>query len=226
MKIKEYSPITWAFERVFRGLQLLPPQVIVSLCCGERSDLPVELESDEQTAARAKKVEYFIIASCVFDSLGFAATFSTNSILLLVARIWAILRIIDILQQAINITLFEGLRKRTFNKVVSGPRLVLLSFVNFNELLLCFATIYASFISDLKGAETPWDALYFSVITQLTIGYGDITPVGALRIVAVCQALGGLTFLALVFARTINVLPPLSEKIQATPKDRNRLREP
>lgn len=38
---------------------------------------------------------------------------------------------------------------------------------------------------------TPWEALYFSVVTFTTLGYGDIYPLGSLRFIAAIQALLG-----------------------------------
>lgn len=46
-----------------------------------------------------------------------------------------------------------------------------------------------------------WDAIYFSVITETTLGYGDIAPHGWLRLVAACQALGGVVLTGLGIAK-------------------------
>ena len=92
-------------------------------------------------------------------------------------------------------------------------RFLVLGFVNFLELIVCFSAIYAFDLTKLKGAMDPWAALYFSVVTQLTIGYGDLKPLAELRAVAAIQGLSGLSFLALVFTRAITALKAIHEII-------------
>jgi hypothetical protein len=41
--------------------------------------------------------------------------------------------------------------------------------------------------------ESYWDAVYFSAITWTTVGYGDITPVGSIRLVTSLEALTGIS---------------------------------
>jgi Ion channel len=158
-------------------------------------------------------VEYFVVSYLVLDALSFTALFHASYCLVILARAWALLRVLDILQATVNVMLFDQLRGRLDNKVASKTRLVTLGFVNFLELLLLFGTLYASWLSKLSRASSPWDALYFSVMTQLTIGYGDMAPTGVLRAVAVAQSVAGLTFVALILARIIGSLPPIEEAI-------------
>jgi hypothetical protein len=48
----------------------------------------------------------------------------------------------------------------------------------------------------------PGDLAYFSVVTQTTLGYGDIAPVsGTARALATLQAMAGLFYMAVVVAR-------------------------
>ncbi|MFF9219919.1 potassium channel family protein [Streptomyces viridosporus] len=72
------------------------------------------------------------------------------------------------------------------------------------SLLIClsvlvFATAYQALAQrpgELKGLTTRLDALYFTLVTLATIGYGDITPRGqTARLVAILQILYTFVFL-------------------------------
>jgi len=67
--------------------------------------------------------------------------------------------------------------------------------------------IYALNYHSLYGAGRPITAFYFTIITQLTIGYGDVYPTGWLRVVAAVQGLTAAVFVISVFARAIAALP-------------------
>ena len=63
--------------------------------------------------------------------------------------------------------------------------------------------------------QTPIGALtgfYFSFITQLTIGFGDVYPTSWLRVVAVAQGLTAALFVLLVFGTIVASLRPLKNE--------------
>ena len=49
------------------------------------------------------------------------------------------------------------------------------------------------------------DAVYFSVVTITTIGYGDLTPKGCLRLVAMWEVLAGMFILVVIVASTVGI---------------------
>lgn len=55
-----------------------------------------------------------------------------------------------------------------------------------------------------KGGENFLDYLYFSGVTMLSIGYGDLVPVGAARFFAVLQAGIGLLLPTAFFVRALH----------------------
>lgn len=205
------SPLTLIAERFFRVLQYLPPQVFWP----SRSDLSTEeIASSGPTTRRAKRIDYLVIGYCLVELIAIVALSLVSPLRLgvrLVVRAAAVLRVVDIVQVTVNLTVFDASRGRSDNLTASMPRLVVLAFVNFIELILCFALIYSSDLSRLHNASGVGDAVYFSAITQLTIGYGDITPLGWLRWAVVSQGIAGLVFVVLVFARVLSNLPALRE---------------
>jgi len=97
---------------------------------------------------------------------------------------------------------------------------------------MMFAFVYAAinglgnddFFVQTKHATTP-DFLYFSYITQTTVGYGDFTAAGDLgRALAVLEALTGQLYLVTIIAVLVsrlsgrNVATPASAPVDASPE--------
>jgi hypothetical protein len=83
-------------------------------------------------------------------------------------------------------------------------------------MTLGFGLLYwvsgALFGHALRGGGAPigagWDglasAIYFSFVTALSIGYGDIVPVGALRILAILEGAAGLLLFGCVISKFVS----------------------
>ena len=121
-----------------------------------------------------------------------------------------VLRIVEIIQVTVNVSLFHRLSP---SRVASVVRILVLAGVNFLELALCFGFIYALHFESLGGTGLfgPASGYYVSFMTQLTNGYSDIFPVGWLRLVAVLQGLLSFAFVILVIGHSISSLPALTE---------------
>lgn len=76
------------------------------------------------------------------------------------------------------------------------------------SLVLILATLVTGFSAayvlladegQIQGLSTRIDALYFTIVTLSTVGFGDITPTGqGARVVVAVQILANLTFVAVV----------------------------
>jgi hypothetical protein len=96
--------------------------------------------------------------------------------------------------------------------VVDPVRTLVLAAINYVELMLWFGLIYAlnyqslvdQSLGDHSAPAGPITAFYFSIITQLTIGYGDVYATGWLRIVAAAQGLIGALFVIAVLGRAVS----------------------
>jgi Ion channel len=101
-------------------------------------------------------------------------------------------------------------RTTTVKDVISIQRSLVLAAINYVELMLWFGLIYALNYHCHHGASRPVTAFYFSIITQLTIGYGDVYAMGWLRIIAAAQGLIGALFVIVVLGRAVSASPPPS----------------
>ena len=85
-------------------------------------------------------------------------------------------------------------------------------------LAALFAGVYyygapASLMNGTEPAKTLAEAIYFSFITQSTVGYGDIVPIDHARAIAVIQIFLGMTLHAVILGflvtRSMRLRPPL-----------------
>jgi len=172
-----------------------------------------DVADDTFVIRRARALEWYIVGWVALEGAIVAALLAgvtvpewARPLLYLLVGI----RIIEILQKAFSVTVFARLSRRGDDSIVSAPRMVFLAFVNFAELAACFGTVYAADLAKLHGADGVVSAYYFSLITQLTIGFGDIVPTGYLRLVVVMHGAVAVAFFTLVFARLMTALPELS----------------
>jgi voltage-gated potassium channel len=70
---------------------------------------------------------------------------------------------------------------------------------------------------DAPATLDGFSALYFSVITLCTVGYGDITPVSRVaRMLAMTEAITGLFYMAVLISRLVSVYS--STPVRTTPE--------
>ncbi|WP_174293487.1 ion channel, partial [Sphingomonas bacterium] len=128
-----------------------------------------------------------------------------------IVQIIAVWRLFEILQVVLGATIFDALSGRADHKVASSTRMIVLAGINFAEIMTIFGLVYAlnpGLMSPLGSA--PKQGFYLSAMTQFTIGYGDVSPHGILKAVAVAQGFSATIFVFLVFARIISSFSPLT----------------
>jgi hypothetical protein len=187
--------LTSAVKRLFDALKLLSPMAWL-----ERFRPNVTPSAIEQYVLGSLLVE-IVAAISAIKFAGWPLWLQWTVLVL------AALKILEIIRVTASVVLFdEGV-------VASVQRTFILAALNFIELGLCYGFFYA--LNDQLLAPSPAGALaafYFSFITQLTIGFGDIHPMGWLRFVAVVQGLTAALFVLLVFGKIVASLRPLQAK--------------
>lgn len=92
-------------------------------------------------------------------------------------------------------------------QVKSPKRLLFLMGVSFIQVVpFLFAAAFGAFgYSDrcVVGASGPGDILYFSYVTFTTVGYGDMSPTGLCRALAVAEAVTGYILLGMFVAAAV-----------------------
>ncbi|WP_171101641.1 MULTISPECIES: potassium channel family protein [unclassified Ruegeria] len=94
-------------------------------------------------------------------------------------------------------------------QVKSPRRLLLLMGISFIQVVpFLFAAVYGAFgYNDncVVGAGGPADILYFSYVTFTTVGYGDMSPTGLCRGLAVAEAVTGYILLGMFVAAAVAI---------------------
>lgn len=173
-----------------------------------------------QREAHAKLVEKYIfcrIGVAVVWAGGltyFATGPNTQSWLFLVGTLFPLLHIADVAQANFVRHIFEAEYDFSRGQPASASRVVVIALLNYVELICAFAALYLAF-ARLPGSEglagghplaLYRECVYFSGVTQLTIGYGDLQPQGVSRAVAVVQALLGFALSLFIFGRLVSLL--------------------
>jgi hypothetical protein len=208
-ELREYSPITWGLERAFYVLQRLSVATwLLGTRVGAQTHAAWETDKKAITKRRGRRIEAYVGAWAACEAVLVLVSDGTSRPVATAATAAAAYRLGDIFQAGMNLNLFDRLRVSAPQVYVASlARTAILSVWNFFEAAVCFGIIYASNRCLLKCAADGTDAYYFSAVTQLTVGYGDVTPTGPLRGVAMAQ--GALGFVLGIFAisRVIAFLP-------------------
>lgn len=190
--LRENSWIAFWIERLFRGLQ----------CCSPASRL-VGTETDRYLTA-------WLAAATVLVLITWRRHPELPVPLEAIVLGVAVFRVVDIMQSVVNLALFDrlGLAERSggAQPVLDVTRSLVLLLWNFIELVIWFGLVYV--VAPFQQCSVSFGSrFYFSAVTQLTIGYGDITPLGWAKAVAVGQGVLGWVVTVIVIARFVSSLP-------------------
>jgi hypothetical protein len=158
-----------------------------------------EANAVSEAVRRARKSDTFLAVCFILDLASvFLIAWSRNLGVWLAAP-YLSWRIADVTFTALHATLFGEFLLPMQRMVNLAPaRVVTLGLLSYFELVLCFGGIYLCWPDLIRAEERDFlTPFHLSFITQLTIGYGDVSPRGFLRPVTWMQ--GMCSILLLVF---------------------------
>lgn len=166
-------------------------------------------------ARHALYVDCVIVLSFLFGALAYFAG-APWAMVFVVPRLFVVL-----LQSMVN-GLMPSVKRRVRARVYtvyhgkpSTERSLVFGFLSYIELIVLFGAVYRAFPETARHGgghlRGLWEPLYFSAITQLTIGYGDISPTSWGRGLAVGQTFFGLFVVVTQVARYVGVIASLPD---------------
>jgi hypothetical protein len=155
---------------------------------------------------RKLSVEAWGVLKIAFLIIVFKLDYTHNAIVLVISLVLSL----DTLHFLISRIFLTDV----FRQAISHKRSLIMTFLNYVEICLCFALIYAYrdhtapayiivFVKDQH--LTNLQAIYFSFVTSATIGYGDITPKDPLIMkVIISQILISLFLVVVIITNVTN----------------------
>ncbi|WP_456433443.1 NAD-binding protein [Nitratifractor sp.] len=155
-----------------------------------------------------KKVAYMLTPAAIIDLLAILPAYRPFRVL----RIFVLFRFLKLLRYSRSISQFV--------EVLAAKRFELLTLLG----LLVFVTVTGAIalyvLEDIHNPQIHgfFDALYWSLVTITTVGYGDITPVSDMgRVIAIAIILFGIAMIS--FATSV-IVSAFSEKLTELKEDR------
>ena len=209
-KLESLGPIANIVNLLFSFLKRLSPTHYLKKSfplLRPRAELTQEeIDRPDFSIRRVKAIDSYIGAWLIIEMVLVVFSFnnSGNLYFYFACLLFPTIRIVEIIQVTVNLVLFDSTNGRADGKSASLIRLIVLTFFNFIELIICYGLIYSTNLAELHCAFSPWSGYYVSIMTQLTNGYSDIYPIGWLRAVAAIQGLTSWIFMVIVFGRILS----------------------
>ncbi len=225
------SPATWLAKKFFGGLRYISFWAIPRALFAKRNPVfkfrgelsPAEASDTGLSIRRSRAIDLYVLFWTLTSPLTFVIVSNVAVSLGWQIAIYflATVRLIESIQSPLNTLVFDLHRGRTDSNTASSSRLLVLTLLNTLEFAVWFAVLYALNLQFLCGARRKVDALYFSVMTQFTVGFGDIHPSAGLRYLATLQVTGGFLLAVIVLARAVTTLPAMKGLLdsQKTPPE-------
>jgi len=183
----EYSKAVWndhtyGIERVFRLflclIQFIYPMLLIRNTFGTLGSI-----------SRKISVECYILIKLLIPILVLFSGWHNNHFIIVLV----IYLLSETIFHILNIIFLSDI----YGVSVSYRRSVLLLLLNYIEVVLDFSIIYAG-LNLLNKALSPAEAIYFSFVTQTTLGFGDYYPKGHIgQVVVVFQLIIFIMFVLL-----------------------------
>ena len=146
--------------------------------------------------------------------LSFIAAYTYNLISSWISWIFilfGILRIFELVVYQFSVLLVDQFR--TLNYAIGGyRRMLIMSLLNYIEIMAWFGLFYLSMAALFKDdggvLKSATGAIYYSLVTMSTLGYGEVTPLkDGVRAIVTLQTIIGMFLIILIISRVISYLP-------------------
>jgi Ion channel len=179
---------TFGVERILRLILVLLPYLFPSLYIRH-------ISGKKGILARKIVVEIYVVLKLLYPMIILYFHFYNN--------LWVLIIVIYLMSETLMYLLGLVFLSDIYIKPISYKRSIILLFMNYVETTLGFAIIYFGF-GLIKNMGNGINAVYYSLVTSTTLGYGDYIPKGEDgQIVVIMQIIVMLFYIILFFNKTV-----------------------